>query len=526
MLIRLWRRTAAGTGEKLRPHACRAALLAALLTLCGTAAPASAAPREDTGREVDRYLRERMAETETPGMAYAIVDRERIERVGTRGHDGRGKPVTNRTPFLWGSVAKPVAATAVMGLVEDGRVALDRSVRSYLPGFTLADREAAADITVRHLLTHTSGIPERTGATDRFDRHEDPYGEAVDDLASVTPAAEPGTRHLYSSANYLLLGALVEAVTGRSYADHLKTAVLDPLRMDGTVATPARAARLPDGHSYVYGRPVAVPARFDRTGPSYGYLGGDVEDLAHFAMAHLAEGRLGKSRLLRPDSVRAMHHGTARVHDSAAYGLGWRDDDANADLGTRTVWHGGAAPGYHAAVVLLPDTGRALVVLQNIYGYFQDSALAATSLGAARILAGGTPEDAGEDPAYKPLLAVGTTVAVAVAAATGWTLFRLLRPAGTSASRRRVALTTAVWVLLGAGLAHGAWFAVPDLLGAGPDLVRLYAPDLGWLLVAVAVGGSALAVVRLVQGLTLLRRARDGAPSSPARSVPADTEGV
>ncbi|WP_419992508.1 serine hydrolase domain-containing protein [Streptomyces boninensis] len=497
----------------MRSRGYGAVLIAVVLALCGALLAPSAAVAAAGEREVDAYLRQRMAEAKTPGMAYAIVDRRKIEHIGTMGHDGDGAPVTARTPFLWGSVAKPVTATAVMTLVEDGKVDLDRPVRAYLPDFTLKDRATAARITVRHLLQQTSGLPEVTDATDRFEHRRDPYRSAVAELADVEPAAEPGEKHIYASANYLLLGAIVEEVTGRPYATYLRESVLGPLGMKSAIATPGQAARLPDGHSYAYGQPISVAPHFDQTGPSYGYLGGTVEDLARFAMAHLDEGR--GARILKPASVREMHTGTVRIQDTHHYGLGWRDDKRNADLGARTVWHGGAAPGYQAMVVLLPDKDRAVVLTQNIYGYFQENEFVSAGLGAARILAGGQPKDQGEDPLYATLLAALTAIAVAVTVATGWAAFRTLRPAPRPVRRLRTAVATAAWAVLGLGLAYAAWFAVPESLGGSRRLIRLFTPDLGWLLTGIAIGGLALAATRLGCGLRRLGRA--GRPATEPR---------
>ncbi|MPZ89761.1 MAG: serine hydrolase, partial [Nitriliruptorales bacterium] len=359
-----------------------------LLTLivaahAGVLAGTGAAPVADGG-DIDSYLRDRMEATSTPGMAYAAVTSDSIEHIGTWGSDGNGDPVTESTPFLWGSVSKPITATAVMTLVESGAIELDEPVRTYLPSFTLSDADATKRITVRHLLVQTSGIPEGTGITDRFDRRRDPYGAAVADLSEVALLSEPGERHEYTSANYVVLGAIVEAASGRSFTEYLRQHVLQPLEMDGVITSPDEAAAgLPDGHAYALGRPIAATPSYDQTGPSYGYLGGTVEDLARFAMDQLGA-RVGGSRVLENSSVSQLQNGTARISDTHRYGLGWRDDDRNADLGTRTIWHGGAVHGYQAMVVLLPDTDRGIVVLQNIYGFFQDAQLAAAGLGAAR----------------------------------------------------------------------------------------------------------------------------------------------
>lgn len=110
--------------------------------------------------EIDEYLRDRMDTTSTPGMAYAVVSSDSIERMETWGHDGNGDSVTASTPFLWGSIAKLVTATAVMTLVEEGSVSLDEPVRTYLPSFSLADDEVADQITVRR----ASGVDPVVGA--------------------------------------------------------------------------------------------------------------------------------------------------------------------------------------------------------------------------------------------------------------------------------------------------------------------------------------------------------------------------
>ncbi|MEO3849375.1 serine hydrolase domain-containing protein [Streptomyces sp. B8F3] len=485
----------------------RAAAL--VLLLLAALAPGPAHARTATP-QVDAYLRERAQATGTPGLAYAIVGPGGIESTGAFGHDGDGRPVTARTPFLWGSIAKPVTATAVMTLVESGAVDLDEPVRTYLPRFTLADRRAAARITVRHLLQQTSGLPEHTGVTDRFGDRDDPYGRGVADLADTAPRSAPGERHGYSSANYLLLGALVEAVTGRSYEAYLRDHVLGPLDMRGAVTTPRQAGAVPRGHGYVYGKAVASDTHYDPAGTAYGYLGGTVRDLARFAAAHLDGGTYDGTRVLTPASVAQMHRGTADSGDTQRYGLGWRDDTRNDDLDTRTVWHTGGAPGYHAMLVLLPDADRALVVLQNAYGYFQAADLNAAGFGAARILAGGDPGPAPGDAPYTAFLALLTAVLTLTTAATAWSAYRILRPARTSRTRRRILTTAGCWTLAALTTAALAGIAAPRAFGVDLRLIRLYAPDLGWLLTLTALTACTLAAVRLTAGCLSLRRATRG----------------
>lgn len=450
----------------------------------------------DTYAAADAYVRAAMAATGTPGLAYAIVDSRGILHHRSWGRDGRGDPVTASTPFLWGSVSKPVTATVIMTLVEAGRLDLDAPIRRYMPDFRLADEAASGRITARHLLTHASGIPNGVDVTDRFGPVPDPYRAAVEELAAVVPRTEPGRAHEYTSANYLVLGALVEAITGRRYEEVLDSVVLSRLDMAGAILTPAAAReRLPPGHRYLAGRPVAMTTPYDATGPSYGYLGGNVVDLARFAIAQLRGGEFRGERVVSSDLVEAMHTGAVPVAEHTSYGLGWRDT-RRGDV--RMVWHGGAAPGYQAMIILLPDHDRAVIMLQNVYGAFHDAQLAAMGSGVARILVGEEPTTPTRGGAYPFLLAVLGFVAASSLAALSWSLRRLVRPYASPRGRRRIVRDAFLWTLGGAGTALVAVVLFPTVFGVRLGGVILFAPDLGWLLAAIGVLAGLIVPIRLM----------------------------
>ena len=128
---------------------------------------AAAGPPQAAGPDfaaVDAYVEARMKEKRIPGLALAIVQGDQVAYLKGYGiADPSGRPVTPQTPFFLASLAKPMTALAVMQLVEQGKLELDTPVQTYLPWFHLADSGASARISVRHLLYHTSGLPERTG---------------------------------------------------------------------------------------------------------------------------------------------------------------------------------------------------------------------------------------------------------------------------------------------------------------------------------------------------------------------------
>lgn len=186
------------------------------------------------------FIRERMAATGIPGAAYAVVDRAGIRHSATFGVDGAGADVTAATPFLWGSVAKPVTARLIASMVEAGELRLDAPVVTYLPSLRTRDRARSDRITVRQLLNQTSGLPTSTRHTDRTD-----------------PNRRPGD----------VLAAVVEAVTDRPFAEVLTERVLDPIGMHTTVTTAEQAsASLPAGHRYVFGRPMSFDVPIDPAG--------------------------------------------------------------------------------------------------------------------------------------------------------------------------------------------------------------------------------------------------------------------
>ncbi|GEM32168.1 hypothetical protein NN3_31750 [Nocardia neocaledoniensis NBRC 108232] len=274
-------------------------------------------------------------------------------------------------------MAKPVAATVTVELARQGVLRLDDPVRAHLPGFDLADRNSAAGITIRDLLQHTSGLPFGAPLLDRADAGRRP-ADVLPALASIKPQSPPGTEHLYSSLNYLVLAAVIEATTRRSYAEVLAATVGRPLR-NGIVATAAQAATVPSGHRFVAGRPVRMNTGYDPAGAAYGYLGGSLTDLTRFATDQLRP---------KDPAITAQLHAPGRPTGLGEhYGLGWRISD-------------------------LPDTGQAVVMLQNVSGFFHESALLATAQGVAGLLANEEPSAVAVDPMYLP--AVGVLAALAL----------------------------------------------------------------------------------------------------------------
>lgn len=202
----------------------------------------------------------------------------------------RPVPISSK---MWGSVAKPIPATAVMTLVEFGVVALDEPVRTHLPSFTLSTlttrtgspsdicwSRPAASRSIPASPTASTSVPLRTRTPSRTSLPLPPTPLSGKGSSTAVPTTSCWVRWSRRSAG--------------PFVEYLHQQVFDPLQMGQVIAGSSTATtELAPGHGYAFGRPTTMPLRYDATGPSYGYLGGTITDLAHFAIAHLSGGRDG-----------------------------------------------------------------------------------------------------------------------------------------------------------------------------------------------------------------------------------------
>ena len=399
--------------------------LAGLLVLCA-ATTARAQPRPEL-RAVDRYVRAEMEAARIPGVALAIVQWDRVVRV--RGY-GRAAPdatpVTPQTPFILGSTSKSFTALAVMQLVEAGKLDLDTPVRQYLPWFTPADER----VTVRHLLHHTSGFTTAAGrafstdndnspgALERLTRALRPYGSRH----NVRP---PGDQYEYSNANYLVLGMLVQEVSGLPFEDYLREHVLNPLSMATTFTDRALAARrgLATGHRLWFGHPVAADGLpWTRGGLPYGMLISSADDLSRYLIAQLNGGRYGDAALLSSVGMAAMHTPGPVATGPGFYGMGW----ATYTLGGEpAVGHRGDMADYFSDLVFLPKSGWGVAVLANANSYLLTDRLHTLADGIVLRLLGQEPQVATQPPAVWAYYAAALVVA-AIVLAGAYDLFKRL----------------------------------------------------------------------------------------------------
>ncbi|GAA1479930.1 hypothetical protein GCM10009624_03700 [Gordonia sinesedis] len=420
------------------------------------------------------------------------------------------------TPFLIGSLSKAFTAIAVMQQVERGRIVLDRPLGDWRP-------QALRAVTPRQLLHHTSGLTRNAGL--RLADRTESGPAALTDLVNEVTADDLGNRrgtYQYSDANYLVLGALVQDVTGVPFGVYIETEVFAPLGMSRSTATPrgAAASGVGAGHRIVFGAARTYSRPYPETGAPYGYMVSTAGDLARFGRWMLDPQSL--------DGVLGVEHARQLTADGPAidggrrYAMGWRVGPLDGD-GPTVIEHTGATPGFFAHVLLLPESGDVVVVLADAYSEARATTFTQVGWNLARDLAGYP-----DRPAARNWLLLAAPWLLLAAAVAAWTALAM-----SLARRRRrhtrfralgavaaIAVAVAVAVLAG---------ALPALLGTGWREVLIWAPDIGWT--AIALGAAAVTVVvavltaavRSVTRRTLARRAPRGPSSGPPSPDPPAT---
>jgi len=266
----------------------------------------------------------------------------------------KGLPIVPETKFQIASVTKVFTAVAVMKLVEDGKIGLDEPAARYLPEYKDI---LGQDITIGHLLSHSSGLPALPpGSAGRLNVTEPVEPRAlIDAIRGQGPLFPPGREARYSNIGYVLLGLAIEKVTGEGYYDWLGGHVLEPLEMNDTGMNASYPALLGFARGYVEDRGGTLrPAPFIH--PTWGYSAGALystgEDLRKFDRALASPG------FLTAGSLDEMFRPRNRT-----FSYGWLVGRA---FGRRTEAHGGGGPGFSAWIERWPEDEVFVAVLSNV----------------------------------------------------------------------------------------------------------------------------------------------------------------
>ena len=335
--------------------------------------------------EVGAWIRDRLpallAEHEVPAAGVAVLaGGEVVDAAAGLLSTATGVEATPDALFQIGSITKVWTATLVMQLVDEGLVALEDPVAAHLPGFALADADAAQRLTVGQLLSHTAGFEGDVFTdTGRGDDALERYVATLGDVAQLFP---PGAQFSYNNAGYCVLGRLVEVLREKTYdqclADHLFT----PLGLTHAAGSPYEAILFRTAVGHVRPEPDAeqVPAPIwamaRSNAPAGSMLAMRPRDLLTFARMHLEQGKAADgTSVLDAGTVAAMQQRRVQLPDirvmGDAWGLGW---ELFESLGTPVIGHDGNTIGQASFLRVLPASGIAVVLLTNggdPYGLYQ-----------------------------------------------------------------------------------------------------------------------------------------------------------
>ena len=497
-------------------------IFVSLITLSLMHAPYTLAAGNNVGyasdfSDVDAYIESEMQATHLPGLALGIVQGDRIVYLKGYGNTGNGIAVTPQTPFLIGSTGKSFTALAVMQLVEAGKLELDAPVQRYVPWFGVGGDVDTSSITVRHLLSHTSGISTAAGLEYVYeDTGEDALERRIRSLADKELSLPVGAGFQYSNANYETLGLIIQVVSGQSYDEYIAEHILQPLHMDHSFLSPveAREHGAATGHRFWFGQPFAFDMPYNRALVPAGLWWSSAEDLTHYLIAQLNTGQYQDASILSAAGIELLHQPAVPTPENPIiaeewYGMGWFIREAD---GLTTISHAGSTPNFHANLVLIPEGQWGVVILMNGENGLQPTHIMSIAHGVTTRLAGREPWQIGSNDFFFTLMLYILSAVVIQMLGMLRTIFilrnRRRQLQHMPASDARAAVTLITSLLLNLTWAGLCLVGLPTFAQSSLSALRFFIPDFGWVL--TISGGLALgwAILRPILILSIQTRNR------------------
>ncbi|MEN8162865.1 MAG: serine hydrolase [Acidobacteriota bacterium] len=319
---------------------------------------------------LDRWIEQQIEYHHLPGLSIAVVfDQEIVWSKGYGYSDVEKKiPATPSTVYRMGSITKVFTSTAVMLLRDQGKLRLDDPVSAHLPWFRINNPYPdSQEITIRQLLTHTSGLP-READVPYWTDHVFPTREQ---LAAVVPTQElvaaPATTYHYSNLGLSLLGEIVAEVSGMSWAEFLEVNIFEPLGMSSSSGAPDEALMRRRATPYMLMGPDGTRDIFDyydagAIGPAANMVS-TVSDIALFVSLQFSGGPADGAQILKGSTVREMHQ-VHWVYPSFSGGRGLGFSVSHRD-GKNFVGHGGWIGGNRSSLMMVPQEKIAVIAILN-----------------------------------------------------------------------------------------------------------------------------------------------------------------
>lgn len=438
------------------------------------------------------FIDSEMPVSGVPGLAYASVENGEMAVSGERGVLKKGEPaeVTRETTFIIGSVSKSFTALGVMQLVETDAVKLDNPISDYLNVF---DGQPSSQITIRQLLSHTSGYSMYQGnlSQTEFSMDSKALEKRVDIIAATPPAYPSGSKWDYSNVNYQILGRLIEMVSGQRFPDYVEENILKPGGMTNSfVYDTIDNTGLAHGHRPWFG--TKQPLSQNMTGVGAAPQGGIVataSDLARFLAIMMNK----QDDILSAEGKALMMSPAGDV--SPFYGFGWFIDSERG-----VVYHSGSNPGYEALATMIPGKKKGAAVLTNAGSGtgFGETIQLRNGL-TARLIAIDYNGEAGSLPQKLTFIGVAALpVLFLIGTVSAWRKRANIRAKSGLSGKFSLWFPLVMTIMLAVII----FAAMPKLQGVPLSAIQAFQPDMGLSLIASAITGLLWSISRLIIAYT------------------------
>ncbi|MEY8347926.1 serine hydrolase domain-containing protein [Bacillus cereus] len=434
---------------------------------------------KDIKSTIDNYVETFIKEHQIPGASIAIVHKDDLFYSKAWGRTGETEEkITTETPFTIGSISKSLTGLAVMKLMEEDAVRLEDPIQKYIPWFTLKDKEASSKITIKHLLTHSSGISTYSGLaiSDKESEELSAIKDNVKSLSNVILTAFPGEKHQYSNANYLILGALIEEVTNQTYSDYMEQEIFLPLGMKDAAADKDTAYKKGylSGHQSWFGIPRKSSITYDNGGAPYGYIAASAEDMTQY-IKFLSQSE--NANFITEKTMNLYVSPQVQTNENRFYSLGLRITNPNSE--EKMIWHSGSTPDSHAEMFFIPKTEWGGVILTNKNHILEEEALSYLKQGIINII---NREDPVDIPPNTPIVQLVTTGIICFLFVM---CIYLLVKIKLGKFHRRM-----LWFICGIAFGISSIGFIPSLTystGSPWHAIKVFSPDLAYLSIGIVV---------------------------------------
>ena len=320
-----------------------------------------------------------------------------------------------------------------------------------------------------------------------------------------------GAAFAYVNANYVTLGLIVQAVSGQTYESYIQEHVFTPLdmRQSFTAKAAAQSHGLAMGYQYWFGQPFPADLAYNRSNLPAGGLISSAEDMTHYLIAQLNQGRYGEASILSPKGVAEMHAPAVRRRGDQFYGMGWLVVPVN---GAPVIWHGGDGTNFHSTMILAPEGQWGVVLLENAQNVKDGGdRMHQTAFGVISLLAGRQPPAAESNNVLQLILLVlvGITALMLVGMLRSIVVLRRWRtqPGGRPHGRRGIVWHVVLPLVLHLVLALLFLVGLPQVLfqTSLSSRVFLWLPDYGYTLLIGGLLALGWGILRTVLAYITLR---------------------